>query len=116
MSDKRLLLIHWNSEEAEAYAEALLAQGWRVDVEAEDGARAAKAIKAAPPQAVLIYLTRLPSHGRATAAHLAESKATRTIPIIFVGGEGEALAKTKAALPRASYLSADELAAHLEAL
>lgn len=110
MSGKHLFLVHWNQAEAEQYAEALRALGWRVDVEAEDGARAAKAIKADPPNVLVIYHTRLPSHGRATAAHLAEAKATWDIPVIFVGGEGQALEKTKAALAQAIFLAPEDLA------
>lgn len=113
MNNQYLFLIHWHPAEAEEYALALRSQGWRVEFEAQDGARAAKAIKADPPQAVLIYLTRRPSHGRATAAHLAEAIATQDIPLIFIDGEGEALEKTKAALPHASFIAAEELDASL---
>jgi CheY-like chemotaxis protein len=104
MSQGDLFLIHWNLEEAQAYAETLRGRGWDVDFEHEDGARAAKSVKANPPDIIVIYLTRLASHGRATAEYLAEAKSTRGIPIIFVGGQGEALVKTKAQLPNAIYI------------
>lgn len=116
MSSGRLFLIHWNTDEAEGYAQALRAQGWQVELEAEDGARAAKAVKADPPDAIVIYHTRLPSHGRRTAAHLAEAKAARGIPVVFVGGEGEALQKTKAELPQAAFVAPSELAECLKKL
>jgi len=69
----------------------LRAAGWDVEIEAEDGARAGKRIKENPPQAVVIYLTRLPSHGRETADGLRSMKATRHLPIIFVDGKEEAI-------------------------
>lgn len=109
MAKGRIFLIHWNEAEAEQYAVALRGMGWKVDFEAEDGARGGNAIKLDPPDAVVIYHTRLPSHGRATAEYLAEAKATRATPIIFVGGAGEALEKTKAKLPSAKFIGEDEL-------
>lgn len=62
-----------------------------------------KKVKARPPDVLVVYLTRLPSHGRETAHMLRSVKATRDLPIIFVGGEGEALEKTKAKVPDAIY-------------
>ena len=105
----RLFLIHWHAAEAEELAAGLRAAGWSVETEAEDGARAGQRIKANPPAAVLIYLTLLPSHGRATAAGLRGLKATKNLPIIFVDGKPEAVAKTKAAVPDALYTTSAEL-------
>jgi DNA-binding response OmpR family regulator len=116
MPEGRLFLIHWNLPEAEAYAETLRGWGWEVDFEYEDGARGGKAIKENPPDAVVIYHTRLPSHGRATAEYVAEAKATREIPFIFVGGQGEALDKTKAKIPGATFIEETDLKKTLDSL
>ena len=116
MAVKKLFLIHWNEVEVKEYAEGLRVQGWKVDIEHEDGARAAKVIKENTPDLVVIYHTRLPSHGRATAAYLAETKATSEIPLLIVGGEGEALGKTKTKLPDATYTSHEDLIAALSTL
>lgn len=106
----RLFLVHWKSAEAEAYGEALRGQGWDVvGVESSDGARAYRSIQADPPDAVVIYLTRLPSHGRETAGALRSRKATRGIPIIFVDGAGEALGKTVARVPDAVFATTANL-------
>ncbi len=110
----RLFLIHWKETEAEALAKPLCELGWQVEWESEDGARAGKIIKDNPPDVVVIYLTRLPSHGRETADGLRSTKATRSIPIIFVGGQGEALAKTKAKSPDALYVAPEELQSALQ--
>ncbi len=109
MSKGRLFLIHWDKPEAEAYAETLRGWGWEVEFEYEDGARGGTAIKLNPPDVVVIYHTRLPSHGRATAEYLAEAKSTRSIPLIFVGGEGETLEKTKAKIPSAKFINEAQL-------
>ncbi|MEX2161056.1 MAG: hypothetical protein WD751_03995 [Anaerolineales bacterium] len=113
MSKGRLFLFHWNKPEAEEYAKQLRGQGWEVDFEWEDGARGGNAVKLNPPNAVVFYHTRLPSHSRATAEYLAEAKATRNIPLIFVGGEGEALEKTRKKIASGIFVSEDKLATAL---
>jgi response regulator RpfG family c-di-GMP phosphodiesterase len=105
----RLFLFHWHEAEATARADDLRKHGWHVEIEAEDGARGGKAVLANPPDAVVVSLDRLPSHGRETAQGLRGHKAGRTIPIVFVGGEGEAVAKTKAKVPDALFTTAEEL-------
>lgn len=111
--EKKVFLIHWNPAEAQAYSGQLERFGWQVDLEAEDGARAARTIRATQPDLVVIYLTRLPSHGRETGVYLRSLKSTRDIPVVFVGGEGQALEKTKAKLPNATYTTTAELEATL---
>jgi DNA-binding response OmpR family regulator len=105
----RLFLIHWNAEEAEQLAAPLRKDGWEVAVESQDGARAGKAILTDPPDAVLIHLARMPSHGRETAGYLKSSKAGRELPIIFVGGADDVVAKTKKKVKGAQFVSDDGL-------
>lgn len=113
MSKGRIFLFHWNKPEAEGYAGQLEKDGWEVEYEWEDGARGGNNVKQNSPDAVVFYHTRLPSHSRATAEYLAQTKSTRSIPLIFVGGEGEALEKTKKKIPSGIYISEEKLAATL---
>jgi len=107
-------LIHWNAQEAEELAEQIRNYGWQIiGMESEDGARASKSVQQLQPGVVLVYLTRLPSHGRETAAYIQSVKSTSQVPIIFVGGRGEALRKTKEKVPDAVYSTAEELEAEL---
>jgi DNA-binding response OmpR family regulator len=106
---KRIFLIHWHADEAHALAEGLRASGWSVEVEAEDGARAGQRILAETPEVVLIYLRRLPSHGRETGRWLHSSSRGAAIPIVFVDGEERKVARVRAALPEAIFTSAEEL-------
>lgn len=108
MADK-IFLIHWNDTEAHALANMLKAADYDVAVESSDGARAVKAVLRFQPNAVVIYLTYLPSHGRETAIYIHKAKASSHIPIIFLGGDGEALEKTKAKIPDAIYINEDKL-------
>lgn len=110
----RVFLIHWNAGEVEGYAEKIRGWGWAVETEAEDGARGGKAIIMNPPQAVVIYLTRLPSHGRETAHYLKERKSTRDIPVIFVGGEADKIEAVRAKVPGGVYVEEEDLRETLE--
>lgn len=112
----KLFLIHWNHDEAEALAAPLRAAGWTVEIESEDGERGAKRALDAHPQAVLIYLTRLPSHGRRTGQHLRSKRSQIELPIFFVGGDPEKVTKTKQEVPEARFLDTDELPAALAEL
>lgn len=113
----RVFLIHWSLEELDALRGALTAAGLDVvGSEAEDGARAASAISAAPPEAVLISLRRLPSHGRETAKYLRSQSVGRDIPILFFDGAPDKIEATRAAVPDAEYLPWEELPARVRAL
>jgi CheY-like chemotaxis protein len=98
-SKGKIFLIHWNKAEALSLVQPIESAGWQVQWEAEDGARASKSIEENPPQAIIIYLTRLPSHGRETAHYLRNRASTRSIPILFVDGNPEAIIKTRAKIP-----------------
>jgi CheY-like chemotaxis protein len=105
----RLFLIHWNDVEAAAMAEDLRTAGWEVAVEAQDGARVLPRIRSAPPRAVLISLTRLPSHGREIARALRSSAPGRQLRMIFLGGKAAAVEATRLAFPDADFIAADHL-------
>jgi CheY-like chemotaxis protein len=94
----RVRLVHWNADECPEKAELLQSAGhevvhggeyrdWRHD----------------PVDAVVIDLSRLPSHGREVAAGLRGAKATRHIPIVFVEGAPEKVDKIRQLLPDAVY-------------
>jgi DNA-binding response OmpR family regulator len=111
-----LVLIHWNPLEAQELAIPLRADGWDVDVESRDGARAGKTILTKKPDAVLIYLSRLPSHGCITAKGVRAYKGGRHIPIIFIDGKSEAVKKTMLEVPDGRFVRSRELYKMLEDL
>jgi CheY-like chemotaxis protein len=96
-------LIHWKEEEAAERAERIAVCGYEVDSETPRDDAAVRVLSKSPPQAVVIDLSRLPSHGRDVALALRSSPATRHVPIVFVEGEPEKVARTKALLPDATY-------------
>lgn len=73
------------------------------DAEAPSGPAVCRAIRLNPPDAVVIDLSRLPSHGREIAVWMRSLKATRNIPIVFVNGEAEKVGKIREMLPDATF-------------
>lgn len=98
----RVQLVHWKEAEGRERARELRAAGVRVEYEV-DAPAALRASKDEPPDAIVIDLTRLPSHGREMAWALRQSKKTRAIPLVFVGGAPEKLARIRKELPDATY-------------
>lgn len=100
---KTVRLIHWNEAEGLARQQQLEALGFSTGFDASDVTATLRAIRAGAPDAVVIDLTHMPSHGREVARTLRAAKTTRQIPIVFVDGEKEKVALTKALLPDACY-------------
>ena len=100
----RVRLIHWNVGEARERAARLRRLGHEVETGALTPALI-RAIKLAPPEAVVIDLSRLPSHGRDVGVLLREARATRRIPLLFVAGAPDKVARTRETLPDAKYVT-----------
>jgi hypothetical protein len=56
-----------------------------------------------PPELLVIALDRIPSQGREVAGYFRRRKATRNVPILFVGGDGEQVENVRRLLPDASF-------------
>ena len=100
---KTVRLVHWNEDEGLERRKQLEAFGFDTAFDAGDGVVVLRQIRASLPDAVVIDLSRIPSHGREVAQHLRNAKGTRHLPIIFVDGEPEKVARTKQLLPDAVY-------------
>jgi len=101
----RVLVVHWNETECCERVERVRGHGhevrrhWRQD----SGGTLTRMLAKNPPDAVIIDLGRLPSHGRAVAAWMRQRRATRTIPIVFVPGDVEKTRRLREAFPDAAY-------------
>lgn len=111
---QRLRYLHWHAGEAGERAARLRGLGYEVDHSPFDGPAALKTMRLAPPDAVVIDLSRVPSHGREVGVALRAAKATRLVPLVFVGGEPDKLARVKQVLPDATFCSWANLAATLK--
>jgi hypothetical protein len=96
----RIRLIHWKAAEAAEYVDILRNAGHQVDYEEKLNPGS---IRDGRPEAVLIDLSRMPSHGREVGVHLRGAKSTRYVPLVFVGGDPEKVAAIRAVLPDATY-------------
>jgi CheY-like chemotaxis protein len=110
----RVRVFHWKAEEAGALLDTLRAAGHQIDYEERIDYKVMPALKRAPPDAVVIDLSRLPSHGRECATALRGHKATRLIPIVFVDGLPEKVEAVRRLLPDAVYTSRGRLVSALK--
>ena len=91
----RVLLVHWNAEEAKAKVRRLAELGHKAEVLCDSEKPNLGRVRESPPDLFLIDLNRLPSHGREIAGHFRRSKATRQVPILFVDGDAERVGRAK---------------------
>ncbi len=109
----RIRLIHWNAVEAKERAASLGAAGYDVVCEAfgPDGLRE---LKQELPAGVVIDLGRLPAQGRDVGLALRHAKATRHVPLVFVAGDPEKLARIQEHLPDAVYTTSNRIRGSLK--
>jgi CheY-like chemotaxis protein len=106
----RVRVIHWKPAEAEPILELLRTNGIAPEFDPDpNGSAIARSLRANLPDAIVIDLSRLPSQGRELAVWLRNRKSTRNIPIVFVGGEEEKIARVKAVIPDAAYTTGSNL-------
>src|ERR1700683_4606607 len=86
-SRKRIQLIHWNADEAVARVHQLTVAVYEAAHELPWNPAAEKRLRADPPAAVVIDLTRLPSQGRDWGIALRSYKSMLRVPLIFVEGD-----------------------------
>jgi hypothetical protein len=97
-----IYLIHWTRKESENRAKELRDLGYRVSSDAFDRDSLLR-MRKDPPRAVVIDLSRAPSQGRDVALAIRISKPLRRVPLVFVEGDPEKVARIKDILPDAVY-------------
>lgn len=109
-----IIYIHWHDEEAKPTARSLEKSGHTVRVHHDSKARIDFS---SPPDALVVSLDRLPSHGREIADYFASTKKLMSVKLFYIGGKPEvvdaACDRVPMALPCASL---DELIEHLDGL
>ncbi|MEQ1905354.1 MAG: hypothetical protein ABL888_14285, partial [Pirellulaceae bacterium] len=99
---KSIQLVHWKSEEVPERLARLDAAGFDAS-HLNLQPTSAKLKNSSPAAAFVIDLSRLPSHGRAVAMALRQTKATRNIPMVFVEGDPEKVKTNRNLFPDATY-------------
>ena len=100
----RVRLIHWNEAEAAERGGRLRTWGHEVMHEVSSSS-SLRQLFDSRLDAVVIDLSRMPSQGRDIAVLLRKREATRSVPIVFVGGEAEKVERTRQVIPDAVYTS-----------
>jgi hypothetical protein len=108
-------LLCWNPELAAERARILASRGVYVDASPLKPPGLIGHFRALAPQAVVIDLDRLPSHGREVATALRSSKSTRQIPIVFAGGLPDKVEAIRRELPDAVFTGWDSAPKALKA-
>ncbi len=103
LSDGYIRLVHWNEEEAPERAARLERLGHEVEATVPGTSIGIRELSANPPVALVIDLSRLPSHGREVARAVRQSKALRAVPILFLDGKPEKVAQAEDEFPDASF-------------
>ena len=98
----RIRLIHWNAGEAAERVARLPADEFQVNHAQLDTA-GLRDLRARPPDALLIDLGRLPSHGRDVGVAMRQTRSTRGIPLVFVDGDPAKVQRIRQCLPDAVY-------------
>ncbi len=104
-----LVVIHWKAEEVPERLERLKAAGHSAEAWDPRLPGAMGRYRSHPPAAIIIDLTRLPSHGRACASALRQQTAYRHVPLVFAGGAPEKVAETRNVVPDATYAAWEEI-------
>jgi CheY-like chemotaxis protein len=109
-------VIHWRAAEAAQLIDACRGARFEVDYLAGDAMAVCRATRNKPPDVIGIDLSRLPSHGREVAIWLRNTKATRDVPILFVGGDSLKVAPIRELLPDAAYCEISHVGAAIKRL
>ena len=102
---RHVRLVHWSESEAADRASLLRAAGFEADRTPLRSPADLRAMAESPPTAVVIDLSRAPSHGRDIALAIRTRKGTRHLPLVFVEGDPDKVARIEALLPDAVYAS-----------
>ncbi|HZD44922.1 MAG TPA: hypothetical protein VE109_02480 [Acidobacteriaceae bacterium] len=101
-------LICWNEVDAAASAIILRRAGYRVIADPpENPGGMVRYFRELAPDAVVIDLDRLPSHGRELGLSLRASKSTSHLPLVFAGGVPAKIDLIRAAIPDAIFIPWD---------
>ena len=110
----RIFYVHWNEGEALERIAPMTEAGH--DVRVHWSTDSSPSLKSELPNAVVISLDRLPSHGRAVAEWFREAKSRQHVPIVFEGGKPDKVAVAREEFPEARFFETGQAVEMLERL
>lgn len=115
----RAFVLHWDAAEMTGKVDLVAAAGAHVvGAEHADGAAALRQVKDLKPDVLVVWLSRLPGHGRVTAAAIRSYGWASELAVLFVDEPADPLpkagrAKLQEVLPEAIVVTAATLPAWL---
>jgi len=100
---KEVVLVHWKEQEVSERIARLKKAGFKARWFEAAIPENMRTVRKDPPLAMVIDLGRMPSHGRAVGIAMRQRKSTRAVPLVFVEGDPEKVAKIREFLPDAEY-------------
>lgn len=110
----KIFLVHWKESELPERVSRLKKAGHRVTTHSSQTTDGLRVVKSEMPEAIVIDLSRLPSHGRAVGFAYRQSKTTRSIPLIFVEGAAEKVKRIMGDMPDATYTTWSDVASSIK--
>jgi hypothetical protein len=100
---RRIVVLHFNPPNLDKRVSRL--SGFAVETVRPKGPGDLKPLRERPPDAFVVDLDRRPSEGRSVAVLLRRYASTRSVPLVFAGGEEDQVARVRNLLPDATYVS-----------
>ena len=85
----RIILIHWNEKEAGDKAAKICSLGYEAQAYWSSKRSDLLALIEKTPEAFIIDLSRQPSQGLEIGVFFRNLKATRSVPLVYVGGDSK---------------------------
>jgi len=105
----RILLVHWNENEAAERARKLEKYGHKVRTLFRSDRAHLDEVRNFPPDLFVIDLSRLPSQGRELAGYFRRLKSTRQVPILFMDGEADRVQRVRNLIPDAEFAKSGDI-------
>jgi CheY-like chemotaxis protein len=105
----RILLVHWNENEAAERARKLEKYGHKVRTLFRNDREHLDEVRNFPPDLFVIDLSRLPSQGRELAGYFRRLKPTRQVPILFMDGTADRVQRARNLIPDAEFATSDDI-------
>lgn len=102
--NRRVRVVHTRAAEAGPLLDAVRKAGFTAEFTQAMFPEVYRAIRMAPPDVVVIDLSRLPSHGKELAVVLRNSKRFRMIPLVFAGGAPEKVEAIRKLFPDCGFV------------
>ncbi|HUN23833.1 MAG TPA: hypothetical protein PK299_11950 [Anaerolineales bacterium] len=98
-----IFLLHWHEKECKRMCDELTRLGWQTMPCTTSESLSLAQLRTHQPQAIIISLRRLPSHGKQVALAVQSTRLGSALPLVFVDGEPAKLSPLQSRFPNALF-------------